>query len=134
MIRQQILTTINQQRQLLPLLLLTAFCIDIIITANRGSVVLAGNTYDFVLTTKHYIALGATVINFFIYIFLRPLYKYTLALTIAFGICNFMTFTALTTTSTNSFHLNSLNIAFTFQPTVFLAGLLGYIINFKRIN
>jgi hypothetical protein len=130
MTRQQLLTTLKQQQQILPLLLLTAYCIDAIITAVRGTVVVAGETYEFALTTKHYIAFGAVTINFLTYFLLRQFYKYVLGLTVAVGLFNLMTFSALTTTS--SFGINSLKIGF--QPSAFWAGLFAYIINFKRVN
>ena len=91
---------------------------------------MAGVTYDYELTIKHYIAFGAIGINFLTYFFLRPFYKYTLGLTVAVGLFNIMTFSALKTTS--SFGINSLQIAF--QPSAFWAGLLAYIINFKWVN
>jgi hypothetical protein len=130
MTRHKLLTTLKQQLQLLPVLLLTIYCIYAVITAMRGTVVMAGTTYDYELTIKHYIAFGAIGVNFFTYFFLRQVYKYTLGLTIAIGLFNLMTFSALQTTS--SFGINSLKIGF--QPSAFWAGLLAYIINFKRIN
>ncbi|GEM56611.1 hypothetical protein B0A58_08805 [Flavobacterium branchiophilum NBRC 15030 = ATCC 35035] len=130
MTRQQLLTTLKQQRQILPLLLLTAYCIDAIITAVRGTVVMAGVTYDYELTIKHYIAFGAIGINFSTYFFLRQFYKYTFGLTVAVGLFNLVIFSALQTTS--SFGIGSLIIGF--QPSAFWAGLLAYIINFKRVN
>ena len=126
----QLLITYRQQRQLFPLLLLTAYCINAIVAAVRGTVVMAGSSYTFELTTKHYIAFSAIGLNFLTYYFLRPSYKYTLAFTIAGGLLNFMTFPALETTQ--SFGLNSLKVSF--QPSAFLAGLLVYLINFKKVN
>ncbi len=130
MTRQQLLITLKHQKQMLPLLLLSAYSIGAIITAVRGTVVMAGETYDFVLTTKHYIAFGAVIVNFLTYFLLRQFYKYVLGLTVLVGLFNLMTFSALTTTS--SFSINSLKISF--QPSAFWAGLLAYIINFKRVN
>lgn len=130
MTRQQLLTKLKQQRQLLPLLLLTIYCINAVITAVRGTVVMAGETYDFELTTKHYIALAAIGVNLLTYFLLRPFYKYILGLTIVVGLFNLMTFSALETTQ--SFSFNSLKISF--QPSAFLAGLLAYVINFNRVN
>ena len=130
MTRQQLLTTLKQQKQLLPLLLLTAYCIDSIQTAVRGTIVMEGETYEFALTTKHYIAFGAVTINFLTYFLLRQFYKYVIGLTVVLGLFSLMTFSALT--STSSFGINSLKIGF--QPSAFWAGLLGYIINFKRVN
>lgn len=130
MIIHKFLTTLKQQLQILPVLLLTIYCIDAIVTAMRGTVVITGTTYDYDLTIKHYIAFGAIGVNFFTYFFLRQFYKYTLGLTIAIGLFNLMTFSALQTTSIIG--INSLKIGF--QPSAFWAGLLAYIINFKRIN
>ncbi|MFY7732087.1 MAG: hypothetical protein ACOVSR_01300 [Bacteroidia bacterium] len=130
MTRHKFLTTLKQQLQILPVLLLTIYCIDAIVTAMRGTVVMAGITYDYELTIKHFIAFGAIGVNFFTYFFLRQFYKYTLGLTIAIGLFNLMTFSALQTKSIIG--INSLKIGF--QPSAFWAGLLAYIINFKRIN
>ncbi len=91
---------------------------------------IAGDTYNFELTTKHYIAFSAIGLNFLTYFFLRPFYKYTLGLTIAAGLFNLMTFSALETTQ--SFALGSLKISF--QPSAFLAGLVAYITNFRKVN
>lgn len=130
MARRQVLETFKQQRQLLPLLLLTTYCINVIIRAIDGTVVLAGDTYNFELTAKHYIAFGAIGLNFFIYSFLRPFYKYSLGLTITAGLFNLITFSALETRQI--FGLGGLEVGF--QPSAFLAGLLAYIVNFKRVN
>lgn len=128
--RQQILATFRQHRQLLPLLVLTAYCVNAIVTAVRGTVVIAGDTYNFALTTKHYIAFGAIGLNFLTYWLFRPYYKYTLGLTITGGLFNLMTFPALE--MTQSFALSSFKVSF--QPSAFLAGLVAYIVNFKRVN
>lgn len=91
---------------------------------------MAGDTYNFELTTKHYIAFGAIGLNFFTYWLFRPFYKYILGLTIAGGLFNVMTFPALETTQ--SFALSSLKVSF--QPSAFFAGLLAYIVNFTKVN
>lgn len=91
---------------------------------------MAGDTYTFELTTKHYAAFGAIGLNFVTYWLFRPYYKYTLGLTITGGLFNLMTFPAVETTQ--SFALSSLKVSF--QPAAFLAGLLAYLVNFKRIN
>ncbi|RZJ50133.1 MAG: hypothetical protein EOO44_16965 [Flavobacterium sp.] len=121
---------LKRQIQLLPLLLLTIYCIDAIFTAVRGTVVMAGITYNYELTIKHYIAFVAIVINIITYFFFRPLYKFTFILTVAIGLFNLMTFSALETTQ--SFAFKSFKLSF--QPSAFLAGLLAYMINFKSVN
>jgi hypothetical protein len=127
---QQVLATFRRHRQLLPLLMLTAYSINAIVAAVRGTVVMAGDTYNFELTTKHYVAFGAIGLNFVTYWLFRPYYKYTLVLTITGGLFNLMTFPALETTQ--NFTLSSLKVSF--QPSAFFAGLLAYLFNFKRIN
>jgi hypothetical protein len=124
------LNKLKRQLQILPLLLLTAYCIDAIFTAVRGTVIMAGISYDYELTTKHYIAFVAIAVNIVIYFFFRPLYKFTFILTVAIGLFNLMTFSALETTQ--RFAFKSLKVSF--QPSAFFAGLLGYMINFKRLN
>ncbi len=121
MTRQRLLTTLKQQRQLLPLILLTGFCIEAIIAVLLN--------YS-ILTTKNYIAFGVVVVNFLTYFLFRQFYKYTLTVTLTVGLFNFIVFSAGEWTT--SFSLNSLKISF--QPHSFLAGLLAYIINFKRVN
>lgn len=115
---------------MLPLLLLAAYCINAIVAAVRGTVAMAGDTYNFELTTKHYVAFGAIGLNFVTYWVFRPYYKYTLGLTITGGLFNLITFPALETTQ--SFALSSLKVSF--QPSPFFAGLLAYLVNLKKIN
>jgi len=121
---------LKQQRQLLPVILLTYFCIKTIISAINGTVDISDKTYEFALTTKHYFAFTSIVINLLTYFLFRQFYKYTLALTILLGLFNIINFSDLETTQ--SFALNSLSVSF--QPIAFLAGLLTYVINFSKIN
>ncbi len=118
---QQIQARIKQHRQLLPLLLLTGFCIEAINEALLN--------YS-LLTIKNYIAFGVIALNFLTYSLLRRFYKYTLAVTIIVGLFNLIVFSAVEWTTSISF--NSLEVSF--QPQAFLAGLLAYLINFKRVN
>lgn len=117
--------TLKQQRQLLPLLLLTVYCIDAVFTAMGGAVAMAGETYEITLTIKHYMAFGAVTINFLTYFLLRQYYRYTLPFTVIVGFFGLITFSAFETTITYS--LSSLKIGF--QPSAFWAGLLAYIHN-----
>lgn len=130
MTKQSILTTLKQHRQIIPLLLLTAYCIEVGVAAIKGWADMAGETYEFALSTKHYIAFGAVTLNFLAYFLLRNLYKYILGLTVVIGLFNVIVFSVFETTQ--SFSLNSLKISF--QPSAFLAGLLAYILNFKKVN
>ena len=121
MTRQKLLTTINNQRQLLPLLLLTFFCIQAIIEMLPN--------YS-LITTKNYIGFGIVTLNYLTYTLFRKFYKYTLGVTIILGLFNLIVFTVGEWTI--SFY--AYNSEISFQSQSFLAGLLVYIINFKRIN
>ena len=121
---------IKKHLQLLPLLLLTIYCADAIVASVQGTVDMAGVPYYYTITTKNYLAMTAVALNFVFYFAFRPYYKFVLLITIALGIFNFLVFPALETTV--SYKLNGIKISF--QPSAFFAGLLAYMINFKRVN
>ncbi len=116
----------NAYKQLIPIIFLAFYCIDAIATAIDGTVVMSYKAYEFELTIKHYIAFGVIVINLLMFFFYKAYFKYSLLLTILLGLFNIITFSALTET----FSLKGLGMGF--QPSAILAGLLAYIINFKR--
>jgi len=128
--KKDIWTIVKLQRQLLPLLLLTFFCLKAVAYAIKGSVVVENETYEFTLTVKHYLAFTSIAINLLTYFLFRQYYKYTLALTIIFGLFNFLNFSDFETTQSYSFN----NLSVSFQPSPFLAGILAYFINFSKIN
>lgn len=128
--KRDIKSILNNQKQILPLLLIIAYCIEAIVKAVRGEAELAGIKYEFTLSTEHYIAFGLVFMNLLIYFFIRKFYKYTLGLTIAVGLFNIVTFSAIRTTT--SFGVGSLAVSF--QLEAFWVGLLPYIINFKKVN
>jgi len=130
MTREKVLTAFKKQRPLIPILLLIAYCIGTLMTAAKGSVVLNGEIYDFILTTKHYLAFGAIGVNLLTYVCLRSFYKFTLGLTVLAGLFNLIIFSDLETTI--GFTINKFEISF--QPSAFFAGLIAYLINFRRIN
>ena len=131
---KQIFKVIKRHKQLLPLLVLTAYCIYVVIAAFRGTAVSLGEAYDFELQTKHYLAFGAVAINFLTYFFSRKFYVYTFGLTLVIAIFNLVLFSAFETTYNFRAALNSINLEIGFPPAVWLAALLAYIINFNRIN
>lgn len=130
MTKQQTLAIIKNHRQLLPLFLLLAFCLDAFIAEVRGTVFIGGEVYDFTLTFKHYFTFVALGVNALIYFWFRPFYRYSLGITVALGLLNLLTFSAIEETRTISF--NSLKLSF--QPSAFWVGLFAYIINFKKVN
>ena len=115
---------------LLPLLLLSVYCIDAIIKAIRGTAVFHGVEFNVNLTLAHYTAFLTVFMNFIFYFFLPKFYKYIFALTIGIGLFNVIKFSALTTI----FEISIFGLRLQFQPAAFWAGLLAYILNFKRCN
>jgi hypothetical protein len=126
----QIWTVFKKYRPLLPLFFLAGYCLDAVITALKGSVNLNGDTIDYALTLKHYVAFGSILLNLFIYVTFRPLYKFSFALTILLGLLNVLTFSALE--KSYSFFYKNLKISF--QPPAFFAGLLAYFLHFTMVN
>jgi len=120
----------EKYKQLIPVLVLILFCLSTVMSAIHGTVIMAGETYDFELTIKHYLAFAAVLINFISFFLFRSIYKYTLLVTVLLGAFNFINFSAFETTW--SVNISSLTIAF--QPSAFLAGFVTYLINRKKIN
>ena len=89
-----------------------------------------GENFDFELTTRHYGAFLAIIINWISYFFGRRLFKYVLTLTLLLGLINLINFTALLTMSFIAYDKHQLGL----QPTIFWISILTYIINFKRAN
>lgn len=115
----------NDYKQLIPIIFLTFYCIDAVVTAFEGTVVMEGRVYNFELTIKHYIAFSVIFINLITFFFYKAFFKYVLLVTILLGLFNIITFSVLTTTV-------GINGLMGVQPSAFLSGLLAYILNFKR--
>lgn len=122
--------TYATHKQLLPVLVLTLYSITAIVYAIKGTVLIGGQTYDFELTIKHYLAFAAIIINCVAFFMYRPYYKYIIMATVAIGALNFITFSALQ--QIWGIGLGSVEISF--QPSAFLAGLAAYLVNRKRVN
>lgn len=122
---------LKQYRQLIPLLLLTYYSITAIFSSLNGKVVIDGESYEYGLNLSNYLAFGFIIINWGTYFLNRKIYKYTFAITIILGLFNIISFDVSETIV--SLSLNSLS-TIRFQPQAFLAGLVAYIVNFKRVN
>jgi hypothetical protein len=120
----------DRYNQLLPVLVLTLYCISAVVTAIQGSVVVNGETYEYSLNIKNYLGFAAVIINFVGFFTFKRFYKYILLTTILVGTFNFIIFSALETTT--SFNIGSLRIGF--QPSTFLAGFAAYLVNLKKVN
>ena len=118
--------TFSNYKQLIPNIFLAFYCLDTILTAIEGTIVMANEVYEFELTIQHYLAFVVLIINFLIFFFYKSFYKYSLLSTILLGLFNVITFSALKETVS----LKGLGIGF--QPSAMLAGLLVYVVNFKR--
>jgi hypothetical protein len=124
--KEQLLIFFNKHKQILPLLLLTAYCIDSLITSIQGTV----EVVNYQLSLNHYIAFVMVGLSFLSYFFLQQFYKYVLGLTIVAGLFNLIVFPAIQ----HIYFFSIYNAEIAFQPSAFFTGMLTYIINFKRIN
>lgn len=117
-------------RQLLPAAVFLICCVSTITTAIRGTVVLAGTTYYFASSTKHYAGLAATLLTISAFFSLRVYYKYVLGLTFFLGVFDLIQFSPVQS-----------NIGLTFGDVhiginlvCLLVGVIIYALNHPRIN
>ena len=89
----------KRHKQLIPTLILLAFCIQSIVNSIQGKVEISNGYYGFVLTSKHYGAFAFVIINILWYFTFRKSYKYILAITLLLGLLNIINFTPLESTS-----------------------------------
>lgn len=120
----------QRYRSLIPALALVACCISTCLTALNGTVVLAGTTYDFALSARHYGAFAVTGITLISFFFFRRYYVFCLGASILLGLFNLLYFTALQTSIGFGFG----ELSFDFNPTLLLIGFLAYLLNFQQAN
>lgn len=113
----------KKHKQILPLLLLAAFCVVTAVT------VLASDKV-YILNAKHYAAFIAVAINFVLYFGFRRYYKFGIALTLFLGLFNALLFSIDDTKA----GVKIIDLWIMVQPTAAIATLLLYILNFKRAN
>lgn len=100
------------------------------VTAIQGNVILAGESYEFALTSMHYggmAAISLAVVAFFRF---RPYYKYLLALTFLLGQAKIVSFTP----TSYYFWLGSEESRLQLDLVAFVFGLLVYWTNASKIN
>ncbi|OYU97359.1 MAG: hypothetical protein CFE21_03445 [Bacteroidetes bacterium B1(2017)] len=118
---EQLKTNMKRHKQLWPVFLLSFFCLEAPV-----EVVLRNCS----LSATNYLAMEVLAFNYLVYFLFPKFYKVTLTLTLVIGLFNIIEFSYGTTTVRAS--INGLIIYF--QPQAFLAILLTYKINFKKIN
>lgn len=116
-------------KELAPLLLLSGYCVNIIIKAIVGKVYFAGEIFDFVPDLQHYLAMLCVAITIASYFLFRTAYRYLLVITIIAGVFNFIRFYPLDTSA--SISIGGAGIRF--QPIAFMAGIIAFVVNFKKI-
>lgn len=117
-------------RQLLPATVFLICCISTIATAIRGTVVLAGITYNFALSPKHYAGITATILTISVFFSLRVYYKYVLGLTFLLGFFDFIQFSPIQFNTGLTFGDVHIGI----NLVCLLAGVIIYALNHPRIN
>ena len=125
---QSIKSLYKNYKQLIPVLVLSGFCIFTVATFFNDKIV--NNEEQLLLNLKHYAGFSCVIICVISFFKFRHFYKYLLLVTLMLGFANFINFTP--STITNFIGFGSLEIGF--QPTSFLAILSGYVINHRRAN
>jgi hypothetical protein len=120
----------QKYKSLLPVILLTFFCIPLIISIYTGKFTFNNEEFIFHPGLKHYFALAAVILCYSSFFFYRAYFKYILLLTIIIGLFSAIQFT--TYLSTNTFTTSFITLRF--QPAAFYAGLLAYILLFRETN
>ena len=122
--------TFQKYKMLIPVLVLTSFCILTLATLIEGTVEINGLYYNFMLTGKHYGAFVAVIISLISFFVFRSYFNYVLGATLLLGLLGILNFTPLN--STWALGIGSLKIGF--QPLAFFVGLLTLALNFKSIK
>lgn len=113
----------------IPLLALSVLFSITIVQLLTDSFMVEGKSYSYQFNEKHYLALGALIINYATYVFSFKHYKYTLLVTLLLGLFNIINFNI----ERDSFFWGS-DRFIQFQPYIFLICLLTYAFNYKSIN
>lgn len=121
---QTIKTIYQKHKQLIPVLLLTLFIINTIVSAVFNK--LNGGYWG--MTLKNYAAIILLILNLVIYFKSRSYYKYALFFTLILGATGLIVFTPFEASG----YLQTGSLRLSFQPVVALIVIITFIINFKR--
>ena len=121
---------LNPYKQLLPLILLSGFVLDALLTMATGTIDVSGEVFEYTLSYKNYLGMGALVLNVIVYRYFRSFYKYSLVSTLFVGLFGIIIFSAVST----KIGINFGRVGIKLEVTSLLAILLTYMLNFDRAN
>ena len=117
-------------KQILPLILLSGFVLDALLTRVIGTIEVSGEVFEYTLSYKNYLGMSALVLNIIVYRYFRSFYKYSLVLTLFVGLFGVIIFSTVST----KIGINFGQLGIKFDATSLLAILLTYMLNFDRAN
>lgn len=121
---------LNPYKQILPLILLSGFVLDALLTMVIGTTDVSGEVFEYTPSYKNYLGMGALVLNVFVYRYFRSFYKYSLVSTLFVGLFGIIIFSAVST----KIGINFGRVGIKLEVTSLLTILLTYMLNFDRAN
>jgi hypothetical protein len=121
-------------RLLIPLGIISILCLQTIYKYLFKTQEYLGLTFDYYLSTKHYISFGVVALNWLVFFIYRPAFKFIFGATLIVGLCNLLNYTITTQWVTEKFYKGDRSIEFTFQPISLYLIILTYIICFQTVN
>lgn len=121
---------LNPYKQILPLILLSGFVLDAILTMVIGTIDVSGEVFEYTPSYKNYLGMSALVLNVIVYRYFRSFYKYSLVSTLFVGLFGIIIFSAVST----KIGINFGRVGIKLEVTSLLAILLTYMLNFDRAN
>jgi hypothetical protein len=88
---------LNPYKQILPLILLSGFVLDALLTMAIGTIDVSGEVFEYTPSYKNYLGMGALVLNVIVYRYFRSFYKYSLVSTLFVGLFGIIIFSAVST-------------------------------------
>lgn len=121
-------------RLLIPLGIITLLCLWTIYKYLFQTQQHFGITFNYYLSTKHYISFGVVVLNWLIFFVYRPAFKFIFGLTLTLGFFNLLEYTIGTQRVRPELYAGDHEVGFAFQPISLYMILLTYAISFRTVN
>jgi hypothetical protein len=110
----------KKYKKLIPLVIFTALALYTLASSIAGI---------YSINMRHYAAFLAAAVNWVVFFYRRPYYKYVLSITLILGLLNLLSFTFLSTESI-TFHMGSVGL--TFQPTSLIICIITVLTNLPK--
>lgn len=123
-------TMLQRYQQFIPIIFLTACSLVTVVTAIQGNIILAGESYDFAPTAKHYGAMAAIGLATAAFFRFRSFYKYVLAAIFLQALFKLISFTP----TQYSFGIGSEDSQIQLDLVALAFALLVYWTNAPKIN